>query len=96
MLVFFNNLVMVLVSFHTFVNVAHYCFCIMLGVFFLSCFVLCLGMCVVGKCYFAILFLCVVFPGVCYWLKLGACSFCQLRNGLLHFCVRWDDTSRYV
>jgi hypothetical protein len=49
MLVFLNNLVMVLVSFLTYVNVAHFCFCIMLGVLFLFCFLLCLGMCVVGN-----------------------------------------------
>jgi hypothetical protein len=76
MLVFFNNLVMVLVSFPTYVNVAHLCFCIMLGVLFLFCSVLCLGMCVVGNRYFVILFLCVVFPGICHWLKFDACSFC--------------------
>jgi hypothetical protein len=63
MLVFLNNLVMVLVSFPTYVNVAHFCFCITLDVLFLFCF-FCLGMCVVDNCYFAILFLFVVFPGI--------------------------------
>jgi hypothetical protein len=76
MLVFLNNLVMVLVSFRTYVNVDHFCFGIMLGVFFLFCFDLCLGMCVVGNCYFVILVLYVVFRGICYWLKSDTCSFC--------------------
>jgi hypothetical protein len=60
--VFLNNLVMFLVSFLTYVNDAHFCFCIMLGVLVLFCFVLCLGMCVICSCYSAILFfMCCIF-----------------------------------
>jgi hypothetical protein len=34
MLLFFNSLVMVLVSLPVYVNVDHFCFCVMLGVVF--------------------------------------------------------------
>jgi hypothetical protein len=44
---------MVFVSFPTFVNVAHFCFCIMLSVLF----VLCLVMSVVGNCFYVLYFL---------------------------------------
>jgi hypothetical protein len=60
MLVFFNNLVMVLVSFPTYVNVAYFCFCIMLGVLFLFCFVPCLGMCIVGNLLFCNIVMCCI------------------------------------
>jgi hypothetical protein len=40
MFVFLNSLVMALVSLLMYVNVAHFCFCIVLGVMFVFCFVL--------------------------------------------------------
>jgi hypothetical protein len=62
--------VIVLVSFPIYVNVANFCFCIVLGVMFLFYLVLVFKYACGGYLLFCNIFLCIVVRDVCFRLKL--------------------------
>jgi hypothetical protein len=66
---FFNNLVIVLVFLSMHVNVAHFCFCIVLGVLFLFCLVPVFKYFCCGYLLVCNIVLCIVVRDVCFRLK---------------------------